>query len=78
MHCEALVRLMLVTCGAGVCPELSVGEAVCPAPRSAGPVHGEVLPKTSGVPVSVGVGCVGLIVWCGINPPAACVVLIGV
>lgn len=52
-HCNALVSLILcVVCGAGVRLEHGTGAKVCPAPRIAGPVHGEVLPTASGVPVS--------------------------
>ena len=72
--------MLCVACGAGVCLEHSIGAAVLPAPRSAGPVHGEVLHKTSGVPVSEGL--VGMWDWDGgvlwYEAPAGCGMFIGV
>jgi len=78
--CEAPLRLRLcVTCAAGVRSEHSTGAAVHPAPWSARPVHGKVLPKATGVPVSTGL--VVCTVGCGIGggpckDPAACVMCI--
>ena len=78
--CEAPLRLRLcVMCAAGVRSEHSTGAAVRPAPWSARPVHGKVLPKATGVPVSTGL--VVCTVGCGIGggpckDPAACMMCI--